>query len=77
MRSKTPKNISDELKAAIETAGVTKYAIAHNSGVTWEQIHRFMTGQRDLRLESAAKLAESLDLVLVPRSMVDYRKRKR
>lgn len=58
------KTISDQLKTAIKRSGKTKYALAQESGVAWAQISRFMDGERDLRLESAARLAESLNLKL-------------
>ena len=62
------KTITDELKKAIQKSGLTVYRISRESGVAQEQIHRFMSGERDLYLGTAAKVAAALDLVLVSKS---------
>jgi transcriptional regulator with XRE-family HTH domain len=54
------------LKAAITKSGLTHYALASLAGVTPSQIDRFMSGERDLRLESAGKIAAALGLELSP-----------
>jgi len=66
-------SIVEQLRRAISRqcpmsgTGESYYSLAQRSGVSGEQISRFMAGERDLRLESAAKLAEALGLDLVAR----------
>jgi transcriptional regulator with XRE-family HTH domain len=60
-------SISDRLKQAISQAG-TLYSVAKGSGVTHPSLLRFMSGERDIRLETADKLAAYLGLELQPKS---------
>ena len=62
--AKKPKPITDTLKAAIKASGLTHYALAKVTGVTAGQLDRFMSGERDLRLASAAAVAAALGLEL-------------
>lgn len=59
-----PKRIDDALKAAIEKSGLTHYAVGKLADVSPAQIDRFMAGERDLRLATAAAIAEALGLEL-------------
>lgn len=61
-----PKPITATLKAAIKASNLTHYAIAKLAGTTPGQIDRFMSGERDLRLETAGKIAAALGLELRP-----------
>lgn len=56
--------IDDALKTAIRSSRLTHYALARLAEVTPGQIDRFMSGERDLRLGTAAKLAAALGLEL-------------
>ena len=58
-------SISEQLKAAVEANG-TAYRAAKESGVEVSAVQRFLNGERDLRLASAAKLCEALGLELKP-----------
>ncbi len=58
--------IVETLREAIRSSGLTHYALARNAGVTPAQLDRFVAGQRDLTLATAAKVAEALDLGLRP-----------
>ena len=64
-------DIAEQLRRAIlaQTRKETLYAIAKGAGVNWSVIHRFINEdedqRRDLRLETAAKLASYLKLELV------------
>ena len=62
--TQTTTNIRDQLKAEIEEAELTVYAIAKAADIAPGLISRFMSGERDMRLESAAKVAEVLGLEL-------------
>jgi len=50
-------SITDQLQEAIEGYG-SIYAVARDSGVSQPSIHRFMAGERDLRLATADTLCE-------------------
>ena len=55
----------DALKRAIVDSGLTHYRIAKDAGVTPDVIDRFVRGERDLRLETAGKIASVLGLSLI------------
>ncbi|NQT15891.1 MAG: helix-turn-helix transcriptional regulator [Planctomycetes bacterium] len=57
--------IPDRLRAAIRNSGKTVYRLAQDSGVAHPVILRFLSGERDIRLETAEKLAATLGLRLV------------
>lgn len=57
-------DISKQLKTAVVRSKRTYYELGKASGVAQEQIARFVRGERDLRLSSAAKLAGELGLQL-------------
>ncbi len=67
-------DLADSLREAIIESGKTYYSLASESGVGQEVISRFARGERDLRLETASKLAAVLELDLVTRTR--QRKRK-
>ena len=50
----------DGLRKAIIDSGLTHYAIGKASGVDTAIIDRFVSGERDIRLETAGRIAESL-----------------
>ena len=56
--------ISDQLRAAVEGSGLTRHAIATAAGIPGPSLHRFMTGERGLTLETAAKLAAFFQMQL-------------
>lgn len=59
--------LTEELKDAIDRSGLSHYRLAQETGVTPGAISRFVAGERDLRLETAAKLADALGLELKPK----------
>lgn len=59
-----PKPIDASLKAAIKASGLTHYAIAKLADITPGQVDRFMAGERDLRLGTAAAIAQALGMEL-------------
>ena len=63
-KQKQPARIDDQLRAAIKASGLTHYGIAKLADVSPSQIDRFMSGERDLKLATAANLAASLGLSL-------------
>jgi hypothetical protein len=62
--AKKPTPIDKALKAAIGKSGLTHYAVGRLASVSPTQIDRFMSGERDLRLATAAAIAEALGLEL-------------
>lgn len=61
-----PTDIITLLRVAIEKSGRTHYDLGKSSGVPIAAIDRFMSGERGITLATAAKLAEELNLTLVP-----------
>lgn len=60
-------SLADAMRAAIRIAeqrGTSRYRIAQDSGVDYAVVCRFCNGERDLRLETASRLCESLGLEL-------------
>jgi len=64
--NRKPQPIDSTLRKAIKASGLTHYALAKVTGVTAGQLDRFMSGERDLRLTSAAAIADALGLELRP-----------
>ena len=60
-------SIVEQLRRAILKSDESYYALAQRTGVDAVQISRFVNGERDLRFETAAKLAAGLGLDLVAR----------
>jgi len=63
-----PNMLSEQLKASIATAGVSRYAIAKATGVAESQLSRFLSGRAGLSLESIDKVGRFLGLRLVVES---------
>ena len=62
--SASPGLLSESLKRAICDSEKTEYQIAKDAGVSQIVVSRFMTGERDIRMATADKLAEVLGLKL-------------
>ena len=62
----TELDIEEQLRRAIVGAAVSRYRLAALSGVSQASLSLFVSGKRTLTLESAAKLAAVLGLVLRP-----------
>jgi hypothetical protein len=63
--------IADQLKQEIRSSGLTHYSLGQLAGIAPSQLDRFMLPEsdprrRDLRLESAGRIATALGLVLRP-----------
>lgn len=56
--------ISEQLLKAIKSAKQTRYAIAVGAGVDHAVLRRFLQGERDIKLRTAEKLAQYLQLEL-------------
>jgi len=51
-------SLQGQLRAAIKDSGLTLYAVAKGAGIAYPVIHRFNSGERDLTLETATRLAD-------------------
>ena len=56
--------MADVLRKAVRDSAMTVNAIAVESGIPQPVLHRFLTGERDLTLRTAEKLARYFDLGL-------------
>ncbi len=54
-----------QLREIVEARGLTAYALGKRAGVDPGVVSRFLTGERDIRLETADRLAAVLGLRLV------------
>jgi transcriptional regulator with XRE-family HTH domain len=59
--------LSDQLRLAIDAAGVSRYRIAHDLGISEATLSRFMRGDRGLTLKVVDRLTEYLRLELCER----------
>ena len=59
--------LSDQLRRAIETAGRTRYKLAQETGIDQAVLSRFMHRKGGMLIDAIDRLAEALDLELVPR----------
>jgi len=60
----SPDSLSETLKQAIRDSGQSEYQIAKAAGVSQIVISRFLSGERDIRMATADKLAGALGLKL-------------
>lgn len=58
-------SISDAIKAEIERQGLSASAVARRAGVAPNVVSRFLSGERDIQLGTADKIATALGLVLI------------
>ena len=72
--SKPPKRISDQLRAAIDASGLSRYRICKELGIDQATMSRFMSGERGLTLKVIDRLCEFLGLTLTQRRQVKRRK---
>jgi plasmid maintenance system antidote protein VapI len=59
-----PQPLSESLKKAIQTSGISVYKIAKKAHVSQIMISRFLSGERDIRMATADRLANVLGLTL-------------
>ena len=59
-------NIVETLKQAIIKSEMSRYELAHKSGVSEGVLSRFLSGERGVTFATAAKLAKELQLQLTP-----------
>ena len=59
-----PGSLSEDLRLAIRKSGKSVYQIAKAANVSQIVVSRFLSGERDIRMETADRLAEVLDVKL-------------
>jgi len=59
-------SLSEVLRQAIRESGMTVYQIAKRAGISQIMVSRFVSGERDIRLATADKVAHARGLKLVP-----------
>ncbi len=64
-RKKRRPLVSDQLRTAIETCGLSRYRIALETGVSASALARFMSGERGLSSKALDTLGKFLDLEVV------------
>ncbi len=62
MTKKQAKQFSDEIRAAVETCGMTRYRIAKETGIDAAVLCRFVQGQVGLSMDTLDKLAACIGL---------------
>ena len=67
MRKKNEEGFADQLRAAIENCGKTRYQIFKETGVPQETLSRFVNGERGLSMESIEQLFDNLSLKISKR----------
>lgn len=60
--------LTEDLRAAIKSSGLTHYRLAKDAEINPTLIDRFMAGERGLNLQTAAKIASVLGLQLSGKS---------
>ena len=50
--------LQDQLRQAVQDSGRSLYAIAKGAGIAYPVLYRFASGERDLTLETASRLAD-------------------
>ena len=61
------KKLSDEIRVAVDSSGMSRYAIAKALGVAESTMSRFMSGKGGLSMEYIDRLAALLGLHIVVR----------
>ena len=64
----TSGRLSQALKDALRASDKSLYQIAQDAGVSQIVVSRFLSGERDIRMATADKLAEALGLKLASTS---------
>jgi len=62
------RTMAETLRKAVEDSGMTVAAISRGAGIAQPVLHRFVSGERDLTLRTADKLAVYFGLELRPRA---------
>jgi DNA-binding phage protein len=64
----TPGRLTQALRDALRSSGESMYQIAQEAGVSQIVVSRFLSGERDIRMATADRLAQALGLELAKAS---------
>jgi cyanate lyase len=64
MAKKRPKQLTDQLRQAIDDSGLTRYRIAQETGISEATLSKFYLGQRGLSSKVMNALGECLQLTI-------------
>ncbi len=59
------ERFSDQIRAAVDASGMSRYRICREIGLSQPTMSRFMAGKSGLSMESLDRLAELLGLAVV------------
>ena len=59
------KPFSDQIRAAVDASGMSRYRICREIGLSQPTMSRFMAGKSGLSMETLDRLADLLGLVVV------------
>ncbi len=65
MTKRKRKQLTDQLRQAIEECGVSRYEIAKQTGIDESALAKFFNGHRGLSMEGLNALGEFLELEIV------------
>ena len=57
-------DLAKQLRVAFRRSGLSRFALARRSGVSYSCVHRFIGGDRDVTATTLSKLADVLGLEL-------------
>lgn len=66
MAKRKKTDLAQQLRAAFEKSGLSRFGLARQSGVPYSVVHRFMEAERDVRLGTASKMADVLGVEIRP-----------
>ena len=64
MARKRPKQLTDQLRQAIDDCGLSRYEIAKQTGIDESALAKFYNGHRGLSMEALNALGEFLQLTI-------------
>lgn len=64
MAKKPKPSLTDQLRAAIDQSGLTRYRIAQETGMSEASLCQFYSGKRGLSMENLNSLAECLQITI-------------
>ena len=67
MKKKRHKKLSDQIRAAVDESGITRYRLAKETAIDQGALSRFHHGTARLSMDTLDRLAEYLELEIVTR----------
>jgi transcriptional regulator with XRE-family HTH domain len=67
MNSMGHKRFSDQIRAAVDASGISRYRICQEIGLNQGAMSRFMSGKGGLSMDTLDRLADLLGLEIVAR----------